>query len=139
MNELKWSTRLESVRKDVGYCFGRMKGRLRILQSRISFHHQRKIDNVFVASGIPHNINLVHDCFDVMWKDPKNWETPEDEDDQDLREGRERLRLRGRLPHPDSIRLQPGINDRNVVVDDIDDVADATYLKLSKQLIDYYT
>ena len=48
-------------------------------------------------------MNLVHDELDVAWKNPLNWETAEDEDDCDLREGRERLRMRGRLVSPDAI------------------------------------
>ena len=87
--ELMWSTRLESVRKDVECTFGVLTARFRILQSRIKFQHQSKVDNVFVASCVLHNMNLVHDEFDVNWKDPVNWETPDNEDDQDLREARE--------------------------------------------------
>lgn len=99
--ELRWTSRLESVRKDVEYFFGRLKARFRILQSNILFHQQHKVDNVFVASSILHNMNLVHDGLDVAWKDPANWETPEDKDDTDIRESRERLRMRGRLVQAD--------------------------------------
>ena len=45
-------------------------------------------------------MNLVHDEFDVNWKDLVNWEMPDNEDDQDLREARELLRIRGRLLDP---------------------------------------
>lgn len=58
---------------------------------------------MFVASSILHNMNLVHDGLDVAWKDPANWESPEDEDDTDLRKSRELLRMRGRLVYLDMV------------------------------------
>ena len=112
--ELRWASRLESVRKDVECYFGRLKARFRILQSNILFHHQYKVDNVFVASSILHNMNLEHDGLDVAWKTQANWETPEDEDDVDIRESRERLRMRGRLVQAD-VQLEAE-NDRRIVV-----------------------
>jgi Plant transposon protein len=136
VNELRWSTRLESVRKDVECFFGRLKGRFRILQSNILFHHQSKVDSVFIASSILHNMNLEHDGLDVAWKDPANWETPEDEDDVDIRESRERLRMRGRLVQSD-IEIS-GEDDRRVVVEDLDNVEDVSYSDFRKQLIDHY-
>jgi hypothetical protein len=48
-------------------------------------------------------MNLVHDGLEVAWKDPANWETPEDENATDLRDSRERLRMRGRLVQPDMV------------------------------------
>ena len=138
-NELRWSTRLESVRKDVECFFGRLKARFRILHMRILFQKQRKVDNVFISSSILHNMNLVHDELDIAWKNPLNWETAEDEDDSDLREGRERLRMRGRLINHDAIVEAVGeINLRNVVVENDDDHADASYYDFRKMLIDHY-
>ena len=138
--ELMWSTRLESVRKDVECTFGVLKARFRILQSRIKFQHQSKVDNVFVSSCILHNMNLVHDEFDVNWKDPANWETPDNEDDQDLREGRELLRIRGRLLDPNDAILNviPVLDDqRNVVVEDIEEV-DVSYFDFRSELVEHY-
>ena len=136
--ELRWSTRLESVRKDVECFFGRLKARFRILHSHILFQHQSKVDNVFVASSILHNMNLVHDELDVAWKDPLNWETPDDEDDTDIREARERLRSRGRLMHPDAVIAIKDNEERNIVVEALDNYEDATYVQFKKQLIDHY-
>ena len=134
--ELRWSARLESVRKDVECYSGGLKARFRILQSNILFHHQHKVDNVFVASSILHNMNLVHDGLDVAWKDPANWESPEDEDDHDIRDSRERLRMRGRLVQPD---IELGVeNGRRVVVEDVEDLEDDSYIELRKKLIDHY-
>ena len=138
--ELMWSTRLESVRKDVECCFGVLKARFRILQSRIKFQAQNKVDNVFVASCILHNMNLVHDELDVNWKNPENWETPEDEDDQDLRDGRELLRIRGRLLDPDAAiaEVPPIVNvQRNVIIEDIDDI-EVSYFDFRNELVEHY-
>ena len=131
-SELRWSARLESVRKDVECFFGRLKARFCILHSHILFHHQNKVDNVFTASSILHNE------FDVAWKDPLNWETPQDEDDTDIREARERLRMRGRLVHPDAIVQNTNEEIRNINVEDPDDFEDASYSEFRKQLIDHY-
>ena len=135
-SELRWSSRLESVRKDVECYFDRLKARFRILQSNILFHHQHKVDNVFVASSILHNMNLVHDGLDIAWKDPANWETPEDEDDTDIRESRERVRMRGRLVTADVVLVAENI--RRVVVEDIEDLEDASCIDFRKKLIDHY-
>ena len=135
-SELRWSSRLESVRKDVEYYFGRLKAGFRILQSNNLFHHQHKVDNVFISSSILHNMNLVHDGLNIAWKDPANWETPEDEDETDIRESRERLRMRGRLVTADVVLAAENI--RRVVVEDIEDLKDASYIDFRKKLIDYY-
>ena len=85
-------------------------------------------------------MNLVHDDLDIAWKDALNWETAEDEYNNDLREGRERLRMRGRLIHPDDVVAAAAIdNDRNVVIENEDDCADASYYDFRKLLIDHYT
>jgi hypothetical protein len=138
VNELRWSARLESVRKDVECFFGRLKARFRILHSNILFQNQQKVDNVFVASSILHNMNLVHDELDVAWKNPLNWETPDDDDDKDIREARERLRMRGRLVHPDAIVAVENNDDRNIIIEDLENAEDATYSEFRKQLIDHY-
>jgi hypothetical protein len=62
-------------------------------------------------------MNLVHDGLDVAWKDPANRETQEDEDDTDIRESRERLRMRGRLVQAD-VQL-PVEHERRIVVEDV--------------------
>ena len=47
LDEMNWSTRLESVRKDVECFFGRLKIRFRILRSRIMFHKQSRVDKAY--------------------------------------------------------------------------------------------
>ena len=72
-------------------------------------------------------MNLVHDGLDVAWKDAANWETPEDEDGKDIREGRERLRMRGRLVQQDNDVVVE--NERRVIVEDVEDMEDAPYIE----------
>ena len=81
-------------------------------------------------------MNLVHDGLDIAWKDPANWKTPEDEDETVIRESRERLRMRGRLVTADQVLAAE--NMRRVVVEDIKDLEDASYIDFRKKLIDHY-
>ena len=76
-------------------------------------------------------MNLVHDEFDVAWKDHLNWETPDDE-------GRERLRMRGRLVKENDVIENRELNERNVVLKNADDTVDATYFEFGKQLTVHY-
>ncbi|CAN0130248.1 unnamed protein product, partial [Discosporangium mesarthrocarpum] len=55
--ELKWSTRLESVWKDVECFFGRLKGRFRILKMPL----MEKIDSIFFVCCILQNILHAYD------------------------------------------------------------------------------
>lgn len=73
---------------------------------------------------------MVHDGLDEAWKDPANWGTPEDEDDINIRESRERLRMRGRLVEAD-VQLPVGYDCR-VVVEDVEDVEDRLTLTPEK-------
>ena len=137
MEELKWSTRLESVRKDVECFFGRLKIRFRILRSRILFQKQGYIDNVFYASCIMHNMLLKDDGLD------EGWDEGEDGDDDDLREGLEMRRIRLRL---NGIRSVPSVSGglRNVNVPNVDDddedvVECDSHYEFRTQLITHYT
>lgn len=104
----------------------------------VLFHHQHKVDNVFISSCILHNMNLVHDEFDIARKDHLNWETPDDEDDRNLREGRERLRMHGRLVKENEVIENRVLNERNVVLENADDSVDSTYFEFRKQLTVHY-
>jgi Plant transposon protein len=137
MNELKWSTRLESVRKDVECTFGILKGRFQILRSRILFHSQKKVDNIFVSACILHNMNLRGDNLDTRWKDDANWERPEDEDDQDLREGRELLRIRTKMNLPEEVIDFSAERQRQIIIENEEQPDDSYYLFRSL-LIDHY-
>lgn len=89
-----WSSRFESVRKDVECVFGVLKMRFRILKAGFSYHRRSDIDGVFHMCCILHNMLLRHDGNDAQWSDEASWSTRVDEDDDDLREAVEALRRR---------------------------------------------
>ena len=64
----KWSKRLESVRKDVECCFGRLKGRFRILKLPCRFQSKERVDNCWFAACTLHNMVLTHDGLDSRWE-----------------------------------------------------------------------
>ena len=131
IDEMKWSTRLESVRKDVECFFGRLKIRFRILRSRIGFHKQSDIDNIFVACCIMHNMLLKDDGLDV------GWENNEEEDDDDIRDGLELRRIRLRLEGPQQV--QQVIEElRQISTTEEHDEIDYTHYALRSQLITHY-
>lgn len=57
---VRYNQRLLSLRKDVECCFGRLKGRFRILKTPMQFRDasRRKIDNVFFTCCILHNLMM---------------------------------------------------------------------------------
>ena len=61
LDDMKWSTRLESVRKDVECFFGLLKIHFRILRSPVIFHKRNRVENVFFAACIAHNILIEGD------------------------------------------------------------------------------
>ncbi|CAB1115914.1 unnamed protein product [Ectocarpus sp. CCAP 1310/34] len=72
LNDLAFSKRLESVRKDVECFFGIVKGRFRILKLSIPYHKQEDIDNVFFTCCILHNMLHSYDNKSEMEEEP-NW------------------------------------------------------------------
>ena len=58
IKEALWSKWVESVRKDVGCCFGILKGRFRCLKLPIYYQSKDVIDNMFFTCCILHNILL---------------------------------------------------------------------------------
>lgn len=67
--EMAWSTRLESVRKDIECVFGRAKGRWRLFKTGILFSTREKIDNAWFTACIIHNMLLRFDGLDKLEKD----------------------------------------------------------------------
>ncbi|CAN0370454.1 unnamed protein product, partial [Ectocarpus fasciculatus] len=65
-NDLLFSKRLESVRKDVECFFGILKGRFRILKLAMAYHEQERIDNVFFTCCILHNMLHTFDGMDEL-------------------------------------------------------------------------
>jgi hypothetical protein len=133
--EMLWSARLESVRKDVECTFGILKGRFRILSGTVLFKLQSNVDNVFVACCILHNMNLIEDERHVAWKNPENWEVAEEGDDDDLREGRELRRLRGRYLHKEN---HVAISEVPIVNIENDEEADDNYYDFRAALIEHF-
>ena len=113
--------------------FGRLKIRFRILRSRILFNSQRKVDNVFHAACIMHNMLLKDDGLD------EGWDIIDDEDD-DLRDGLEARRIRLRL---DSVQDIPNLPDgvphiARANINEDDDEIDDSHYALRTQLIEHY-
>ena len=69
-DDLVFSKRLESVRKDVECFFGILKGRFRILKLAIPYHKQKDIDNVFFTCCILHNMLHTYDNRGEMEVEP---------------------------------------------------------------------
>jgi len=55
-----WSAHIESVRKDVGCAFGRLKGRFRALKLPCLFHSQEKVANQFKCCVVLQNRIMDH-------------------------------------------------------------------------------
>ena len=55
-DDARFSKWLESVRKDVEWFFGRLKGRFRILKLPILFRKKKDINNIFFTCCILHNM-----------------------------------------------------------------------------------
>ena len=69
----RWSKRLESVRKDVECCFGRLKRRFRILGSAVKADSAEKIDNIFCVCSMLHNMQLRHDRMHMIGSEDSHW------------------------------------------------------------------
>lgn len=67
--EIAWSKRLESVRKDVECFFGILKGRFRILKLPVLYRKREDVDNVFFTCCILHNMLHAYDGLDVLEAD----------------------------------------------------------------------
>eukprot|EP00286_Rhodomonas_abbreviata_P002468 CAMPEP_0181345302 /NCGR_PEP_ID=MMETSP1101-20121128/32675_1 /TAXON_ID=46948 /ORGANISM="Rhodomonas abbreviata, Strain Caron Lab Isolate" /LENGTH=229 /DNA_ID=CAMNT_0023457245 /DNA_START=211 /DNA_END=897 /DNA_ORIENTATION=+ len=72
-DEVNWSGKLESSRKDVECVFGRLKGRFRILKIPSLFWYQHEIDNVFFTCCCLHNILLEGDGYSADWEAEMDW------------------------------------------------------------------
>jgi hypothetical protein len=58
---MKWSAKLESVRKDIEGVFGILKKRFRFLKNFNNLFHQSDIDNAFVTCCMLHNMLSKYD------------------------------------------------------------------------------
>lgn len=71
--EYGWSRRLEDIRKDIGYCFGIIKGRWKPFKHDTLFDSQKNIDNAWFTVAIPHNMLHKFDGMDRQGGDV-DWE-----------------------------------------------------------------
>jgi hypothetical protein len=77
---VRWSRWLESVRKDVECCFGRLKARFTCLRNPIMLKRETDIDALFITCCILHNMLLAWDGLDVAYEDPTTWRGQDDDD-----------------------------------------------------------
>ena len=70
---LVYCFRLESVRKDVECCFGRLKKRFRILRLPFLFVYEAQIHDTFKTAAILHNWLLDLDGLSDIGQDPTDW------------------------------------------------------------------
>ena len=63
----KWSSNVESLRKDVECTFGILKKRFSVLKNKSRFHNMEDLSYIFKACCILHN--MIHD-----WDGYDNWE-----------------------------------------------------------------
>jgi hypothetical protein len=84
-DEIRFSTWLESLRKDVECTFGILKGRWRILKSGIRLHGTDGADQVFLTCCALHNKLLDIDGLDERWEQGVQsiWSTTYDNDNGD--------------------------------------------------------
>lgn len=75
-SEIRFSSWLESMRKDVECTFGILKGRWRILKSGIRVSGVECADNIFLSCCALHNWLLEIDGLDTEWRHgvPSDWE-----------------------------------------------------------------
>ena len=64
----QWTSRLESVRKDVECCFGRLKGRFRILKLPCRFQSAETLDMLWIGCCVLHNMIMEFDGLDSRWE-----------------------------------------------------------------------
>ena len=83
--EIRFSSWLESLRKDVECTFGILKGRWRVLKTGIRIHGTEGPDKVFLTCCALHNKLLDIDGLDKQWEQgvPSIWSTEYDNDDGD--------------------------------------------------------
>ena len=94
--EALWSSRLESIRKNVECTFGILKKRFAILKFPMQYSTRDKLDNVFHVCCIFHNMLLEYDGLHDSFHDVVNWSYYENDDD-DLFLGLQAARAADRL------------------------------------------
>ena len=135
--EQLFSTRIESVRKDVECTFGILKGRFRILKLPLLFHRQSDVDNVFFTCCVLHNMLHRNAARVFQWEQDADWAgadgVHEVDPDADDDEGMPSLRDRDILPFTDEATV--GQAHFAVPVEEVEE--DVGFFRLRKQLIEH--
>ena len=71
-SDLLFSKGRESARKDMECFFGTLKIRFRILKLAVTYQQQKRIDNMFFACSILHNMLHTYDVMDGL-EESVNW------------------------------------------------------------------
>ena len=72
-NKLRWTKRLESVRKDVECTFGILKKRFRVLKTPLTFMTASTVSHVMRTCCVLHNILLEHDGLATIGQEEGDW------------------------------------------------------------------
>ena len=142
--EALWFKFIESTRKDVECTFGIVKGRFRILKTRMLFQSKERIDNVFVTCAFLHN--LLHDYDNRggpidAWETGVEWDGADglhDPDDMLLLDHRRRQYL-----GPEVVGLRDNSDESYVgrdhlAVPDLHVEEEAGHFDLRKKLVAHY-
>ena len=142
-----WSEWIESVRKDVEYCFGILQRRFRFLRNGILLQSQDVIDNIFFTCCILHNMLLEFDGLDVHWNlteaewecldtQPSNSDVNYDEDG-DIIEAIESTNSRARILERRSV-VRTEEEEEAVLDNDIEEEIDNSYEAKRRALIVHF-
>lgn len=66
VDELNWSERLERVREDAERPFAIIRGRFRLLKTKVTYHNPERVDSVWLTCCILHNMLLKFDGLDAL-------------------------------------------------------------------------
>ena len=129
-NAVRFSQRLESVRKDAECTFGILKKRWHILKNHMLLHNKARIDNVVFTCAVLHNMLIEHD----------KWEHEDDNYDiaEDIAKDIPELRMDPRI-----VNLRKGpvdssyVGGGNIAHEDVE--VESEWQKLRNNLIQHYT
>jgi hypothetical protein len=118
--EIRFSSWLESLRKDVECTFGILKGRWRVLKTGIRIHGTEGPDEVFLTCCALRNKLLDIDGLDKQWEQgvPSIWSTEYDNDNNDEDDEEDNIEA-GTATLPNAIiRINNPVLERNYGIDE---------------------
>lgn len=66
VDELNWSEKLERVREDAERPFAKIRGRFRLLKSKVTYNDPERVDGAWLTCCILHNMLLKFDGLDAL-------------------------------------------------------------------------